>query len=875
MKRIKEKIKRILTSRYTILTLFIIVIYFIYLYMANIIPFGNRTILKSDSYQQYVNFFCYLREVLLSGKSILVSWNLGLGNGFFTTFAYYLASPLNLFVIFFNSENMYLYVEFITLLKMILIGNFMMLFLSKSYGYKKWDSVVFGLIYTFSSYVMCYGFHIMWLDAVYMLPIILILVDKYIKTKKIYPYIIALGYTVIVNYYIGFMVAFFSGIYYLAKYYISIEGKIATIDNGKKFVFSLIKFLFGIGVAFGIAMIVFIPSFMQSSGNMSSQIQLLDIDVDKLQLFSNVIFNNYVYMFTQKSCLIFSSTLVLLLLTTYYLNKNIKLKEKLVFSFIIIFLLTPIISPFINKLWHGFATPNCFNYRYSFVLIFTLILMTFRAYQNKDKIKKSHMFATMVVFLVLTLIEVVIKRCGYLTSDGYEVSYQSILLSCAVYIFMWIIFFIMINTKKRKKIVNILLLFIIIFDLLIGASHSTINNDRYFSIENVTQHDNAMKELLKHVENKETDRIVFIPDNYGSNMSLKYGYSNIGFFTSSRNRKTIENMYKLGYNIQRAEQLWITSFSGTYFNYSLAGVKYYITKQPLEENEIYGFELIDKVEDYYLYKNNNSIPFGFYINNNITEAENPFEWQNKILSTMVKEDKSSSEYMKPIETSIDLLECQKETIIDNEEEIRWKYTVKAKKDINLYLESDSGLQLYQEGKEQFKDYANLWSIEAGIKGIKHLNENETYEFEISVKREEYKGKNLIYLYATDNKKIETAIKSIEQDTNQFKLEKIQGNNLYGKATVTEEGYLCLPIAYDDGWRATVNGKEVNVEGIYNVFTGIKLEEGTYDIHLYFIPRGLKMGLAITCASIVILGIVILLEKNKKEDENDKKNISRA
>ena len=111
-----------------------------------------------------------------------------------------------------------------------------------------------------------------------------------------------------------------------------------------------------------------------------------------------------------------------------------------------------------------------------------------------------------------------------------------------------------------------------------------------------------------------------------------------GFFTSSRNRITIENMYKLGYNIQRAEQLWITSYSGTYFNYTLAGVKYYITETPLEENEVYGFELIDTVENLYLYENKNTIPFGYFVNENVLEAENPFEMQNNNMIGKILED---------------------------------------------------------------------------------------------------------------------------------------------------------------------------------------------------------------------------------------------
>lgn len=871
MNNFKEKLKKIFTSRYTILTLMIIAVYVIYLIMTKIVPFGEKTILKSDLYQQYANFFCYYREIILNGKSVLMSWNLGLGNGFLTTFAYYLMSPLNLLVVFFNNENIYIFIELLFLIKLILIGNFMMLFLSKSYNYKKWDSIIFGLIYGFSSYVMCYGFHIMWLDAVYMLPIILIFVDKYVKNGKIYPYIIALGYTILVNYYIGFMVAFFSGIYYLVKYFINIKGKIFTIENIKELGKRLIKFLFGIGISFGISMLLFIPSFIQSSGNIvTDKIPLLDIDIDKIRLFTNVIFNNYNYMFTQKSCLLFSSTLVVLLLPIYYFNKNIKWKEKLSFSLVIIILLLPIISPFLDKMWHGFARPNCFNYRYSFCLIMTLIIMSFRAYQNKEKIKKFHMIISLVLFAIFTILEIIIKMQGYLTSDGYEISYTSILLSCIIFILMWITLYAFLKAKKRKNLLIILLILIVFIDVLIGASNSTINNDKYFSLEHVTQHDNAMKKLLEHVENKETDRIIFIPDNYGSNMSLKYGYSNIGFFTSSRNRTTIENMYKLGYNIQRAEQLWITSYSGTYFNYSMAGVKYYITQSELEENEIYGFELIDTVEDYYLYKNVNSIPFGYYLKENIMDADNPFEMQNKILSNMTNKENTQS-YMQPIENNKDLLQCKKTVIVDNDEQIKWKYKIKAKRDINLYIYSDWELQLYKEGKEQFKKYADLWSIEAGIKGIKHLNENETYEFEISVKKEDYKPEKIIYLYATDNNKIEEEINKIrENDTNKFELKKIESNTLDGTVTIGEDGYLCLPIAYDDGWRATVNGQKVNVEGIYNAFTGIKLEQGTYDIHLYFIPRGFKLGISLTSLSILILVITIFIEnkKYKKEEEND-------
>ena len=176
--------KRLLKNKYIIASFLCIILYIMYLKMMQIYPFGENSILKSDLYQQYINFFCYLREVLLHGKSIVISWNLGLANNFYTTFAYYLMSPLNIFVVFFNTSNMDIFVELVTLIKIVLMANFMVLFLDKSYKYKSIESILFGLINAFSSYVICYSFHIMWLDCVYMLPIVLLFVDKYIEKGK-------------------------------------------------------------------------------------------------------------------------------------------------------------------------------------------------------------------------------------------------------------------------------------------------------------------------------------------------------------------------------------------------------------------------------------------------------------------------------------------------------------------------------------------------------------------------------------------------------------------------------------------------------------------------------------------------------------------
>ncbi len=834
--------KRLLKNKYIIASFLCIIICLIYLKMMDIYPFGKYSILKSDLYNQYINFFCYLREIILNGKSIAISWNLGLANNFYTTFAYYLISPLNLLVVFFKPTNMDLFIELITGIKIILMANFMMLFLEKSYNYKSKETIIFGLIYAFSSYVICYSFHIMWLDCVYMLPIILLFVDKFLENGKILPIVLSLSYAILTNYYIGYIVAFFAGIYFLARYFITQKNS-ALVDFGK----FLFKFLLAIGISFGIGMIVILPSIMQLKGTMSTDISLIEIDEEKIRMFTNVVFNNYIYSFTQKSCLVFSSTFIILLLPMYYLNKKINVREKSAFSTIIIFLLLPIISPFLNKLWHAFTEPNCFNYRYSFTLIFTFILMGAREFQNKEYCKKWHFAVSGICFTFVTILEIVFLKKGYLVLDRFSVTMQSIALSCIVYLFMACITYMYFYKKNLRNASALMILVVVIFDLLIGAKSGQNNDDKYFERKYVVQYDKFMMHFIPKIKNPEIERIVFEPDEYGSNMSLKFGYSNIGFFTSARNTKNLEAMYKLGYNVQMDDKLWVTSFSGTFLNYCVAGVKYYITRRQLEDNEIYGFEFIEKYDNFYVYKNKNGFNIGYYLADNIKQYDNPFEMQNELIRGLLKnngnynnysnnEGKSQKEdiiskekFFQSIESS-SVLECQKNVIdyetddIDNlKDEKITKYKVKAKKDCNIYLFSKEHLQLYIDGKPQFKDYSNIWSFENGIKQIKHLKQNEKFEFEINTKQ------NTDLIYVSDNEKIQQVLDN--KDKNYFDNVIIKKNVLTGKAHFKDDGYLTFGIAYDKCWDIFVDGKKAKKEEIADCFLGVKLEKGEHNVEI--------------------------------------------
>ena len=55
-------------------------------------PFGDSSMLYSDAYHQYYPFFLAFRRAIVSGESLLYSWDVGLGMDYLGLIAYYLAN---------------------------------------------------------------------------------------------------------------------------------------------------------------------------------------------------------------------------------------------------------------------------------------------------------------------------------------------------------------------------------------------------------------------------------------------------------------------------------------------------------------------------------------------------------------------------------------------------------------------------------------------------------------------------------------------------------------------------------------------------------------------------------------------------------------
>ncbi|NLB10600.1 MAG: YfhO family protein, partial [Clostridiaceae bacterium] len=180
-----------------------------------IFPFGNKHLLTVDLYHQYAPFLAELRTKLLSGEGIFYSFAGGLGVNFYALFAYYLASPLNLLLLLFPAAFLTEGILVLTLIKISLAGFTFNIFLRKTFNRHGPLAVGFSTMYALSSFVIAYGWNIMWLDSLYVAPLVVLGMVYLIRDKNIWLYTLSLAYLLFVNFYMAWFVCLMTAILYI------------------------------------------------------------------------------------------------------------------------------------------------------------------------------------------------------------------------------------------------------------------------------------------------------------------------------------------------------------------------------------------------------------------------------------------------------------------------------------------------------------------------------------------------------------------------------------------------------------------------------------------------------------------------------------
>lgn len=366
-----------------------------------IYPFGKWDILIIDLWHQYAPFISELQDKIRTFSSPLYSWMGGLGVSFLPQFAYYLASPLNLLIVLFPKAYLTEAILVLTLVKVGLAGACFAYYLKGVHGDEDLSTVAFSLLYSLSGYVMAYSWNIMWMDAIFLLPLIILGLVKIVRGESGLFFCITLSLALFANFYMAFFICLFVLFYYPVCLF-SHSGIKPIGDLFKKTMrFAGYSLLSG-----GISAVLLLPTFFAL--RLTSAVG--DIFPKTFKHYFDI-FDFMTRHFTLASPAIregmpniYCGVIVLILIPAYFFLSSVSLKEKLLNMLLFFVLILSLNINMLNFIWHGFHYPNQLPHRFAFVYIFLILSICYKAFNRLHELSRRQVGAFCSVVLVLIVL---------------------------------------------------------------------------------------------------------------------------------------------------------------------------------------------------------------------------------------------------------------------------------------------------------------------------------------------------------------------------------------------------------------------------------------------------------------------------------------
>ena len=99
--------------------------------------------------------------------------------------------------------------------------------------------------------------------------------------------------------------------------------------------------------------------------------------------------------------------------------------------------------------------------------------------------------------------------------------------------------------------------------------------------------------------------------------------------------------------------------------------------------------------------------------------------------------------------------------------------------------------------------------------------------------------------------------------NNVNILKYENNFVDLEVNMKEDGYLVFSDTYYPGWKAYINGKETEIYKTNGIFKGIYIPEGEYNIRFRFLPNSFLIGVIISGLTFIILIVFLVIPFKKK------------
>lgn len=835
----KPKVKCILSL--VIPALFILLIF----NRIGLYPYKNLTLLTSDLNGQYVSFYAYMKEMFRQGNGVFYTFSKTLGGDMYGLTGYYLMSPLNIIFIFIKLEYLPQAILIISILKIALSGFTMYLLLSSKRGFT-YRNLIFSTSYALMGYLAGFLMNLMWLDAVFMLPLVIYGMERIYKKKSSVIYILALSFTIISCYYTGYMICLFCALYGCYLF---------VIHNGrvKNRIKSIIRVVIASAIAVGISAVMLIPSLLSLQG--SKEVKT-DVSMKLTQNFNLTDFATKFFMNSYKSKFVelpnlYCGIIITILCILYFFNRNIKVKQKIAALGILgIFFASMWIKQF-DMVWHGFATPNSFCFRYAFIIVFFSIIIAeeslYKFYHGCNSV-----FILLATVLVLGLGVFVI----FTNRNSIDIKYVMLDLLIALCGAL-----ILLRYSRTEKVLRPVL--IVILSVLQGVS---IYNNDYGDLSRNQYFDNSISGFANEVSPaitalKKKDNSFYRMEKtfyYSLNDPMLLGYNGVSHFSSTEKSFVKDFMKKMGYT--ENNDYW------AYYNYgsttaadSFLGIKYILSRDDLIDI----YKETDRTETIKTYFNPYALPLGFLSSQGVKtidmDTADKFLLQNDIYNKITGVQKDIFEPVTGVQMDFENVTEYVENnhnfykkVNDSEDSVvHYLITADSEDPVYLYLPSKetNKVEISVNGKslgEYFDVYRHdIVSIGKFTKGnvidvgVKLLATEANY------------GPPQLYYQRMDT--LKNQVSKLQQ--NAFEITQFKSSHIEGTIDVKNDNQLLMfTIPYDKNWTIKVDGKKMHLEKVADTFIAIKVNAGSHQVSLNYVTPGFELGKKIS----IVSGLIFLL-----------------
>ncbi len=795
--------------------------------VGNIYPFGTKSNLAWDASIQYADFFAFLRDLLFGDAHIGYSMSKSLGGSLVAFFAYYLSSPLNLLVIFFKRENLQLFIFIITLLK-VSLSAFTCCFYLKNRFKHSLDNrfvIVLSLAYAFSQYSVSQATNIMWLDGVYMLPLMMFGVWKFVSKDRPFTLWLTVGLTVLFNWYTGYMNCLFIPFYFLVEEVLFCKNENnlrASKVICRSLRFCLVEFL---GVL--LSSVLLLPTvygLLNGKGIEDSNLFVWQTNGTFLDMLRGFVLGSEP---NSPQISIYCGCAVLIAVVCFFFNKRIKIFEKVWIGGFALFLCIGLLFKPMENIWNGFRYVYSYYYRFSYVVIAGFIFIAAYFLSRGELSKKNTFMASGAIILL------------FLLMDGIKAFNSKYLFVTVALIALYPLLLI-----PKRRLAAIALVSLTIVELILNAK--TVVSKIYTAEASAFPAYMQEEELLVSAVQRFDSGLYRMEQTFrrhgavDANGAMSAGYKGIAHYSSTFDENVAKLYCALGYSDQESVNFYKEPILPAD---SLFGVKYI-----LSDKSYAGYEAVEEIDtetNKSAWYNPYALPLAFSVSDKVveaTEADNCFEKINRIYSAILGREIKLFEKV----------EYEKNILTDSVE-----YKINADGTENILYgfagSNTSNLKLYVDGDYVF--YYSGWLLNY-VFNIGTQNAGHTIVFQgtnaASAINEVFYSLNIDLFEACIHEIRSGAVSELSVDD----------GHIAAEYTADKDGQIMLTVPYSDSWSVSVNGKEVKPEVGLGTFITIPVCAGNNTIELNYHVPWLLPGVALSLISVAVFIILSLLKKRK-------------